>query len=51
MFDTMGNPKTASYSNGLLKVTLSEMPVYVLSTDIAVSKAHLRAPHGYKTSF
>jgi hypothetical protein len=51
MFDTMGNPKTVDYSNGLLKVTISEMPVYVLSTDAAVLKEHIRAPHGYKTSF
>ncbi|MGD0504951.1 MAG: hypothetical protein ABSD02_19615 [Steroidobacteraceae bacterium] len=51
MFDTMGNPKTVAYSNGLLKVTLSEMPIYVLSDDAAVTKAHSRAPEGYKTSF
>jgi hypothetical protein len=51
MFDTMGNPKSVAYTNGLLKVTISEMPIYVLSSDAAVSKEHLRAPKGYKTSF
>jgi hypothetical protein len=52
MFDTMGNPKTVAYSNGLAKVTLSEMPIYVLSDDAAVTKTHSRAPAGgYKTSF
>ena len=52
LFDTMGNPTTLAYSNGLAKVTLSEMPVYVLSDDAAVVKAHSRAPAGgYQTSF
>jgi hypothetical protein len=52
MFDTMGNPRTLAYSNGLANVTLSEMPIYVLSDDVAVTKAHSRAPAGgYKTSF
>jgi hypothetical protein len=51
MFDTMGNPKSVAYSDGLLKVTLSEMPIYVLSSDAAATKEHLRAPQGYKTSF
>jgi len=33
-------------------VTLSEMPIYVLSDDAAVIKAHSRAPAGgYQTSF
>jgi hypothetical protein len=51
LFDSMGNPKSEAYSNGLLKVTLSEMPVYVLSADVAVAKSHARAPEGYSTSF
>ena len=52
MFDTMGNPRTLAYSNGLANVTLSEMPIYVLSDDAAVIKAHSRAPAGgYQTSF
>ena len=51
MFDTMGNPKDLAYSDGLAKVTISEMPVYVLSSDISASKAHSRAPQGYSTSF
>jgi hypothetical protein len=51
MFDAMGNPKTVDYSNGLLKVTISEMPVYVLSSNVSAAKSHVRAPEGYSTSF
>ncbi len=51
MFDTMGNPQTAEYSNGVVKVTISEMPVYVLSSNVSAAKSHLRAPEGYSTSF
>lgn len=51
LFDTMGNPKSVSYSNGLLTVNVSEMPVYVLSSNVTVAKSHVRAPLGYDTSF
>jgi hypothetical protein len=51
LFDTMGNPKAVSYSDGILKVTLSEMPIYVLSPNVAASRSHVRAPEGYSTSF
>ncbi len=51
MFDTMGNPKNVAYSDGMLKVAIGEMPVYVMSSDISAAKAHLRAPKGYSTSF
>jgi hypothetical protein len=51
MFDTMGNASNVAYSNGLLKVTLGEMPTYVLSADVADTKSHSRAPQGYSTSF
>ena len=51
MFDTMGNPQTVEYSNGVVKVTISEMPVYVLSSNVSAAKSHLRAPEGYSTSF
>jgi hypothetical protein len=50
-FDTMGNPKEVAYSDGMLKVTLSEMPIYVMSSDISAAKAHVRAPKGYSTTF
>jgi hypothetical protein len=51
MFDVMGNPKTVTYSNGLVKVTIGEMPVYVLSSNVSAAKSHTRAPEGYRTSF
>jgi len=51
MFDTMGNASAVAYTNGLLKVTLGEMPVYVLSADVSAAKSHTRAPVGYSTSF
>jgi hypothetical protein len=51
MFDTMGNPQAVEYSNGVVKTTISEMPIYVLSSNVAAAKSHLRAPEGYDTSF
>ncbi len=51
MFDAMGNPEAVEYSNGVVKVTISEMPIYVLSSNVSASKSHVRAPEGYRTSF
>ena len=51
MFDAMGNPQTVDYSNGVVKVTISEMPIYVLSSNVSAAKSHVRAPEGYSTSF
>lgn len=51
MFDSMGNPKSVPYSNGLVQVQLSEMPVYVRSRNIAAVSSNLRVPEGYDTSF
>jgi hypothetical protein len=51
MFDSMGNPKSAPYSNGLVEVQLSEMPIYVRSKDIGAATTHVRAPEGYDTNF
>lgn len=51
LFDSMGNPKSVPYANGALQVTLSEMPVYVLSQNIGALQPNLRAPEGYSTSF
>jgi hypothetical protein len=51
MFDTMGNPKSVPYTNGLVQVQLSEMPIYVRSKDIAAATTHVRVPEGYDTSF
>lgn len=51
VFDGMGNPKNMPYTNGLLQISLSEMPQYVLTTNRAVLQPNLRAPDGYRTSF
>jgi hypothetical protein len=51
LFDTMGNPKNVQYTNGLLQVTLSEMPIYVMSANASVMQAQARAPEGYSTQF
>ncbi len=51
MFDSMGNPKSVHYSDGLVQVQLSEMPVYVRSRDIAAASTHVRVPEGYDTNF
>lgn len=51
MFDSMGNPKSVAYSNGLVEVQLSEMPIYVRSKNIAAATTHVRTPQGYDTSF
>lgn len=49
LFDAMGNPSVAQYSNGLVQVMLSEMPVYVLSANVNVLKSQVRAPEGYSS--
>jgi len=47
MLDAMGNASNVAYTNGLATITLGEMPVYVISANIAVLKPQLRAPVGY----
>jgi hypothetical protein len=47
VFDSMGNPKSVQYTNGVLPVTLSEMPIYVLSSNVSVLQGQTRAPEGY----
>ncbi|HEX4150723.1 MAG TPA: hypothetical protein VHY75_00780 [Steroidobacteraceae bacterium] len=51
VFDTMGNPSKVPYTNGLAQVTLSEMPIYVMSSNVGVLQAQTRAPEGYSTQF
>ena len=45
--DAMGNPTNAQYADGNLQLTLSEMPIYVLSSNISALQPQLRAPEGY----
>jgi hypothetical protein len=47
VLDAMGNPASVRYDNGVLALTLSEMPTYVISANIAALKPQLRAPVGY----
>jgi hypothetical protein len=47
VLDAMGNPTSVQYTNGALALTLSEMPTYVISANIAALKPQLRAPVGY----
>jgi hypothetical protein len=42
LFHAMGNPEIREYSNGLLHVTLTEMPVYVLCANVAASSSPTR---------
>jgi hypothetical protein len=51
LFHAMGNPENRWYYDGVLKVTLTEMPIYVLSDNIAAVTPNVRAPQGYRTSF
>jgi hypothetical protein len=47
VLDMMGNPSSLSYSNGIAALTLSETPIYVISTNAAVARANVTTPAGY----
>jgi hypothetical protein len=47
VLDVMGNAVEQPYSKGALQVELTEMPIYVLSSNVGALKPHLRAPAGY----
>jgi hypothetical protein len=47
MLDAMGNATTMPYNNGRITLTLSESPVYVVSTNASAIKSHLTTPAGY----
>jgi hypothetical protein len=51
VFDPMGNPKSVQYTNGTLQLTLSEMPIYVMSSNVSALQTQTRAPEGYSTQF
>jgi hypothetical protein len=50
LIDAMGNPANAPYSDGTLPLTLTEMPIYVVSASDRTLLAQLRAPVGYGSS-
>lgn len=47
VFDMMGNPSTLPYKDGMLALSLTEAPVYVVSDNVAALKANAIAPAGY----
>jgi hypothetical protein len=47
ILDAYGNPSSVPYSNGQLLVNLTESPIYVVSANATVAKAHVTAPVGY----
>ncbi len=47
VLDLMGNATTVPYSNGVANVTLTESPIYVVSSNASVMQSHVTAPVGY----
>jgi hypothetical protein len=47
VLDMMGNASSVGYSNGVVALTLSETPIYVISSNAAVVKANVTTPTGY----
>jgi hypothetical protein len=45
--DMMGNPSSLPYSNGVAALTLTEAPIYVISTNAGVARANVTPPAGY----
>ncbi|MEM5385138.1 hypothetical protein VSR68_16255 [Paraburkholderia phymatum] len=45
--DMMGNPMTMNYTDGTLKLNLTEAPVYVVSNNASVAKSNVNPPPGY----
>ncbi|HEY1998264.1 hypothetical protein [Paraburkholderia sp.] len=47
VIDMMGNPSSVAYSNGVVNLTLTESPIYVVSSNPTVIKNNVTAPVGY----
>ncbi|WP_227747096.1 glycoside hydrolase family protein [Paraburkholderia franconis] len=47
LIDMMGNPMTMNYTDGTLKLNLTEAPVYVVSNNVSVLKSNVNPPPGY----
>ncbi|WP_109482579.1 hypothetical protein [Paraburkholderia sp. C35] len=47
VLDMMGNPMTLNYTDGTLKLNLTEAPVYVVSKNASVAKSNTNPPPGY----
>lgn len=47
VIDMMGNPMTMNYTDGTVKLNLTEAPVYVVSNNASVVKSNVNPPPGY----
>jgi hypothetical protein len=47
VIDMMGNPSSVAYSNGVVNLTLTESPIYVVSSNASVMQSNVTAPVGY----
>jgi hypothetical protein len=47
VLDEMGNASTKTYTNGVLTLSATESPVYVVSHNASVAKANATTPAGY----
>ncbi|MGO4331459.1 hypothetical protein AB4Z48_13380 [Cupriavidus sp. 2TAF22] len=47
VLDMMGNVSTVPYANGVLTLTLTEAPIYVISANATVAQAGVTTPEGY----
>ncbi|CAD6557626.1 hypothetical protein ACFQ3P_30075 [Paraburkholderia sabiae] len=47
VLDMMGNPMTLHYTDGTLKLNLTEAPIYVVSKNADVAKSNVNPPPGY----
>ncbi|MEM5439783.1 hypothetical protein [Paraburkholderia diazotrophica] len=45
--DMMGNPMTMNYTDGTLKLNLTEAPLYVVSNNASVARSNVNPPPGY----
>ncbi|MGV2287964.1 hypothetical protein AAHK20_04560 [Trinickia sp. YCB016] len=47
VLDMMGNASTVPYTNGVVNLTLTEAPIYVVSSNPSAIKANVTVPTGY----
>jgi hypothetical protein len=47
VLDAMGNASSLPYSDGRVALTLTESPIYVVSTNASVLQANVTTPEGY----
>ncbi|RDU99598.1 hypothetical protein [Trinickia dinghuensis] len=47
VFDLMGNPTAVPYIDGVVTLTLTESPIYVISSNANVIASNVTVPVGY----